>query len=93
MGRTKPEPISEHELDRLYREMLDEVHGTVTIAGYEYETSRTLFEVDPTAYRCGFADWLDSEIQDGALTEVNGEYFESVEYEEYLESLSEEQDQ
>ena len=40
--------------------MLDEVYGMVKVAGYEYETSRTLQEIDPIAYRVGFNDWLDT---------------------------------
>lgn len=33
--------------------MLDEVYGTVSIAGLEYCTSRAQKEIDPVAYRCG----------------------------------------
>lgn len=52
--------LQDYELEELYKEMLDEVYGVVKVAGYEYETSRTLQEIDPTAYRVGFNDWLDS---------------------------------
>jgi len=41
-----------------YNEILDEVYGTVTVAGMEYETSRVLAEIDPIAYRCGFSDYV-----------------------------------
>lgn len=44
-----------------YDEALNEVHGPVMVAGYEFGTSRTLKELDPIAYRVGFHDWLDSE--------------------------------
>ena len=47
----------DYELEELYKEMLDECYGTVTVAGMEYETSRALYELDPIAYRVGFNDW------------------------------------
>lgn len=43
-----------------YDEMLDDCYDLVKVAGYEYETSRVLKEVDPIAYRCGFLDWVNS---------------------------------
>lgn len=68
-------PLTDHELDQLYRDFLDECYGNVTIAGLEYATSRALLECDPTAYRCGFADWLDAELADGRLFESAGQYY------------------
>jgi hypothetical protein len=44
----------------LYDEMLDELYSPINIAGIEFDPSRVLKELDPTAYRCGFNDWLDS---------------------------------
>ena len=54
--------VLEHELEDRFEQMLDEVFGTVNIAGYDYDTSSALKEIDPTAYRCDFAYWLDSEL-------------------------------
>ena len=52
----------------LYDEMIDECHDEVTrICGMEFNSSRALRELDPVAYRCGFADWTDS-IEDGELS-------------------------
>lgn len=68
--------ISEHELEQMYCEMLDDVFGTIKIAGLEYETSCALREVDPIAFRCGFADWLDSAIGE-TIWEHNGKYVDS----------------
>lgn len=51
----------EWEVLERYDEWLDEIHGTVTVAMHEYDTSRALKELDPIAYRGGFNDWLDSE--------------------------------
>lgn len=68
-------PLRESELQAQYDEMLDEIYPEVQIAGLNYSTSHALREVDPTAYRCGFADWLDSELRDGGLFEQAGEYY------------------
>ena len=49
------------EARQAYRDMLDEVFGDVNVAGMEMQTSRVLEEMDPIAFRCGFADWADAE--------------------------------
>jgi len=49
--------LTDYELEQYYNDMLDDVYGLVTIAGYQYETSRVLKEVDPIAYRVGLADY------------------------------------
>jgi len=55
---TNPETgLTDYEMEQRYIEMLDEVYGVVTVAGYQYETSRLLKEVDPIAYRVGPADY------------------------------------
>lgn len=49
--------LTDYELEQYYNDMLDDVYGLVTIAGYQYETSRVLKEVDPIAYRVGLSDY------------------------------------
>jgi hypothetical protein len=49
--------LTSWELEQAYNEMLDEVYGTVNIAGYEYDTSKALKEIDPIAYRVGMNDY------------------------------------
>jgi hypothetical protein len=39
-----------------YEEMLNELYGTVSICGMEFDSGRVLRELDPTAFRCGMAD-------------------------------------
>lgn len=51
---------SERELYSMYEDFLDEVYGTVEVAGMHYDTSRILKATDPIAYREGFCDWLNS---------------------------------
>ena len=52
--------MTDYEIEESYKSMLDDVYGTVTIAGYEYDTSRALYECDPIAYRVGLSDFEDS---------------------------------
>lgn len=68
-------PLNERELEALYDDMLNECYPDCKIGPYEYSTARALSEVDPIAYRCGYADWLDAEIQDGRLFEKDEEYY------------------
>lgn len=56
------EELDDYELHQRYDDMLDEIYESANIAGYEYQTSRALKEIDPIAYRCGFNDWLDAEL-------------------------------
>ena len=53
--------ISESDAEKLYDKMLDVCYGTVSIAGLTYTTSYALRELEYTAYRRGFIDWLDGE--------------------------------
>jgi hypothetical protein len=52
--------IDENEAESLYRDLLDELYP-VEIAGMAFCASRILEELDPTAFNCGLADWLDGE--------------------------------
>ena len=45
-----------------YDDVLDEVWETTQICGYEYSPAEALKAVDPTAYRCGYNDWLNNAI-------------------------------
>lgn len=49
--------MNDYELTQQYDEFLDEIYGTVKIAGYEYNTSQALKEVDPIAYSVGMNDY------------------------------------
>lgn len=44
-----------------YQDMLSEVYGgTVTVCGMDFDAVRVLREMDPTAYRVGLLDYVDS---------------------------------
>ncbi len=77
--------ITSVDFDAMYDEMLDEVHGEFM----GYSASRILEEVDPTAYRTGFNDWLDS--YDATDSEEYSEKAEELEdLQSELEELEEE---
>ncbi|UPU15926.1 phage hypothetical protein [Stenotrophomonas virus Jojan60] len=65
------EPLSDYDLEQRYDEMLDECFPTVEFGGVSYDPSTVLYRVDPIAYRCGFSEWLDSEISDGNISETD----------------------
>lgn len=49
--------ISEAEAEQRYEEYLDEVFGTVEIAGFAYRTGCALKKIDPIAFRNGMLEW------------------------------------
>ena len=72
---------SDYVTENDYDEMLDDCHGDIDICGYSYSASRALQEVDPTAYRCGYNDYVDSIDLDAIV-----EYCELTEQKDELES-------
>jgi hypothetical protein len=64
------------DLKQLFDEFLDEQYELIKVAGLEYQVSDVLKNVDPVAYRCGLADWLDAMVEDGFIKEIEGEYYE-----------------
>lgn len=74
--------IPDYKLEEMFLEALNEIHGPVTICGYEYEAGRALKDVDPVAFRCGLSDWLDSQI---------GELFVCLDDKYYLKEETEDQ--
>lgn len=78
------------DMDAAYREALDEIYSFKSVGGPFacMQPSRVLEECDPTAYRCGFSDWLDSE----EVTEIGDEYFDSKELEDIQEQVADAMD-
>jgi peptidoglycan hydrolase CwlO-like protein len=75
--------LSPLDTDELYADMLDDCYGEVEIAGISFSTSRALKELDPTAYRCGECDYIDSL----SLVEIHGDYYEQDAVEAERDSL------
>lgn len=68
--------LGEYELHELHDSDLDDIHGTVTVAGYEYNTSRALKELDEVAYGESFNNWIDAECKDtgyGSIVSIDPE--------------------
>ena len=55
--------LEEGENTREYDDALNE-SGPVIVAGIDFDPADILREMDPTAYRCGLADYNDGELTD-----------------------------
>ena len=53
--------------DKEYREVLDELYGTVQVCGLTYSSGYALEELDPTAFRCGKAEYESSLDEDNSV--------------------------
>jgi hypothetical protein len=53
--------ISEKDALERFDEFLDECWENAWVCGYEFTSSRALKQLDPTAYREEFNNWLNSE--------------------------------
>ena len=69
------EKLDSNDNEEEYNEFLDDTYGSVNVAGYKYDTSYVLKEIDPTAYSVGHSDFNNSR-----LTEAQEE-LESLEQE------------
>lgn len=56
--------MEHYELVEAYDNMLNDVYGTVNIAGYEYDTSQALKLIDEIAYNVGMSDYESSIEED-----------------------------
>lgn len=63
------EDFTDSEMEDIFQEWLDDFHGQSYVAGYSMSTGRILREVDYTAFREEFNNWLDSEIAEGNYRE------------------------
>jgi predicted nucleic acid-binding Zn-ribbon protein len=90
--------IDPYDFEDEYCEALD-CEGPVSVCGFEFNPSDILKEMDPTAYRCGLVDYVDSiDINDldefSAMAEKLEEMKEELSLlEEELEELENEGDE
>jgi len=63
-----PQVITETEALEMYDDLLD-CDGPVRIGNLTYPASQVLREVDPTAYQCGFNDYVDFLTEDDIFVE------------------------
>ena len=73
-------PVTNGEIDAYdaYDEFLDS-EGTVNVMGMEFFPSRIISELDPTAYSCGYNDWVD-EIQRDLEDAIENEDHSEIEW-------------
>lgn len=99
--KAKQDEMEGYEIDRddgEYREYLNEIYGSVEIAGGSYMAGNALEEVDPTAFRCGKNDWVDSldkeddEAYKELMEEAEDLENEITELEEQIEDLENEEE-
>lgn len=78
----------EVDTESAYDEMLDSIYDLSSVGGPFacMCASRVLREVDPTAYHCGFSDWLDGEDH----TEIDGVYYRNDDIDDARESFVDE---
>lgn len=76
------------DLEQRYRDSIDCTWPEVEVVGLTFAASRVIEELDPTAFRCGVADSIDSEN----VTEVNGEYYDNDELDKTKAAFIEEKE-
>jgi len=64
------------DADEMYADLLDECYEPFKMGDLEYSPSQVLKDVDPTAYRIGKQDYLDSLVEDGQLVCLDGTYYQ-----------------
>lgn len=84
--------LDEINMDQAYDEALDECYSFADVGGpFTYMApSKVLKECDPTAYRCGFSDFLDTESE--RVEEIGECYYIRDDVEALRETLGEEWD-
>lgn len=55
-------PINKELTEDEFEEYLNEMYGTVDVCGMTFDSGAILRELDPTAFRCGQADY-ESELE------------------------------
>lgn len=76
------------DVDQEYKDLLDEIYSFDSVGGpfQHMSPARVLEEVDPTAFRCGLGEWLDSESD--RLEEIAGDYYLRDEIEEIRDAIA-----
>ena len=78
------ESIDEEEL---FDEMMDECYPEIEIGCCTFSPSAVMKELDPTCFRIGAQENLDSLAEDGQLYETGGEYYNTHEVEEMIDDI------
>ena len=82
---TRLEPVDGEEL---FEELLDECYPEVTVGCCTFSPSQVMKELDPTCFRIGTQENLDSLAEDGVLYEHNGDYYRIEDIDDMLDELN-----
>ena len=73
--------------EEIFKEILDECYPEIRIGGCSFCPSDVMKELDPTCFRIGAQENLDSLTEDCQLYESEGEYYTIFDIEEMLDEI------
>jgi hypothetical protein len=73
--------------EALFDEMLDECYPEIELGCCSWTPSHVMSELDPTAYRIGVQEHIDSLVEDCQLYESDGDYYQTFDIEEMLHDI------
>ena len=76
--------------EELFAEMLDDCYPEVSVGNCTFGPSTVMKECDPTAFRIGVGEYLDTLKEDMHLYELNGDYYQVSDIEDMLDELESE---
>ncbi len=71
----------------LFEEILDECYPEVTVGCCTFTPSAVMKDLDPTAFRIGAQENLDSLAEDDQLYECNGDHYQMFDIEEMIDEI------
>ncbi len=71
----------------LFEEILDECYPEVTVGCCTFSPSAVMKELDPTAFRIGAQENLDSLAEDSQLYECNGDHYNTCDIDDMLDEI------
>lgn len=71
----------------MFEELLDECYEELKVGCCTFSPSQVMKDCDPTAFRIGVSENLDSLAEDAQLYEVNGDYYQMSDIEEMLDDI------
>ena len=73
--------------EEMFEEMLDQCYSELSIGCCTFSPSDIMRQLDPTAFRIGVSENLDSLAEDCQLYEANGSYYQTSDIEEMLDEI------
>jgi hypothetical protein len=58
------------DLESVFEQEITDISAEIEILGCAYEAGPVLRQLDPVAFRCAMADWLDGQLTDGVYVEL-----------------------